>query len=318
MRTPAYMSPSSLKCFEDSQEEYYLRYLADNRPPRQAQTQPMSVGSAFDAYCKAYIYQALFGNFGPEGQYEFSVIFDEQVEAHNRDWAFEAGKHCFDVYKQSGALASMMMELKTSVGDPRFEFTIQGLVSGEAGSVPLLGKPDIFFINNEGARVILDWKVNGYCSQASPTPGYIQLLGKGHRKHGMCHDKCVPELHKGLQINGAYPLEEFSPLWAGQLATYAWLLGEAVGSESLISGIDQITKSGKGQIIIARHRAIISAQHQFELLSRYCYAWTCITGDHFFKDRSPEESVKHCRYLDKKADSLAGDDPFSKFLNACR
>ena len=318
MKLPEYMSPSSLKCFEGSQEEYYLRYMAENRPPRSPQTQPMSVGSAFDAYAKSYIHYALFGHFGKDNQYDFGTIFDEQVEPLWRDWAYEAGKQCFDVYKSSGALASMMLELKTAIGEPRFEFTIRGLISGQAGTVPLLGKPDIFFVNEEGARVILDWKVNGYCSQASPTPGYIQLLGKSHKKHGMCHDKCVIDTHKGLQINAAYPLEKFSPLWAGQLATYAWLLGEDVGSEQLVSGIDQITKSAKGHLLVTRHRAIISASHQFELLGRYCYAWGCITGGHFFKGMTHLESQKHCQFLDKKAETLCETDPFSKFLNACR
>lgn len=318
MRLPEYMSPSSLKCFEDNQEEYYLRYMVESRPPRTPQTKPMSVGSAFDAYAKSYIHYALFGHFGKDNQYAFDTIFEEQVEPHWRDWAYEAGKICFDVYKLSGALASMMMELRTSIGEPRFEFTIRGLISGKAGTVPLLGKPDIFFVNDQGARVILDWKVNGYCSQASPTPGYIQLLGKTHKKHGMCHDKCVVGAHNGININVAYPLEKFSSLWAGQLATYAWLLGEDVGSEQLVSGIDQITKSAKGHLIITRHRAIISSSHQFELLGRYCYAWDCVTGGHFFKGLSHLDSLEKCKFLDKKAEVLSSDDPFSKFVNACR
>ncbi len=318
MRLPAYMSPSSLKCFEDDQDEYYLRYLAENRPPRTPQTQPMSVGSAFDAYAKSYIHYALFGHYGKDNAYEFTTIFEEQVEKHHRDWAHEAGKICFDTYKSSGALASMMMELKTAVGEPRFEFSIKGLIRGDAGTVPLLGKPDIFFTNDQGARVILDWKVNGYCSSASPTPGYIQLLGRTHKNHGLPHKKCITDIHKGIQINAAYKLEEFSTLWAAQLATYAWLLGEQVGSEQLISGIDQITRSGKGHLIITRHRAIISSQYQFELLGRYCYAWDCVTGGHFFKGKTHLESLNHCKFLDKKAEGLCGDDPFSRFLSQNR
>ena len=316
MRIPTYMSPTSLKTFESNTEEYYLRYLAEDRPARPPQTKPMSVGSAFDAKVKSYIHYALYGHYGDDDKYKFENIFEQQVEEHNQDWAYVAGQIVFDRYKSVGALADLMLELKTAIGEARFEFDIQGLVSGEAGTVPLLGKPDIFFINDQGARVILDWKVNGYCSQASPTKGYVRAFGG--RRNGMAHPHCVTEDHLGIQINGAYNLEQCSAMWADQLATYAWLLGETVGSEQLVSGLDQITKSGKGELVVTKHRSIIGQQHQFELLGRYCYAWGCITGGHFFKDRPLADSLAHCKYLDKKAKALAGGDQFSRFLNAVR
>lgn len=76
----------------------------------------------------------------------------------------------FECYLKSGALSNMMIELNRAAGEPRFEFSIQGTVSGEVGEIPLLGRPDIFFINDQGARVIWDWKVNGFTEILSDLP----------------------------------------------------------------------------------------------------------------------------------------------------
>jgi len=76
MRIPAYLSPSALGVFEKDREQYYLKYLADNRPPRMPQTEPMAVGSAFDAFVKSYLHHSLFGNHGKDNQYELNTIFE--------------------------------------------------------------------------------------------------------------------------------------------------------------------------------------------------------------------------------------------------
>ena len=94
MRQPKFLSPSSIGKWNDDREEYYLRYLADNRPPKMAQTLPMSIGSAFDAYTKSYISERLFGK-DARPEFNFSAIFEKQVESQNRDWAKKHGKHAF-------------------------------------------------------------------------------------------------------------------------------------------------------------------------------------------------------------------------------
>ena len=177
MRTPEYLSPTSLKKFEGNPDDAYLTYLADHKPPRLPQTLPMSVGSAFDAYVKSYLHNALFGNYGAGDAYARDAIFEKQVEAHNRDWAKLAGEHVFKDYLACGALSDLMLELSTAVNQPRFEFEIKGPIETRIGGIPMLGKPDVFFINSEGARVVYDWKVNGYCSNSptSPMPGYVMV-----------------------------------------------------------------------------------------------------------------------------------------------
>lgn len=330
MRVPKYLSPSSFKLFESDLNEFYLKYLAETRQPRGGQTKPMSVGSAFDAYAKSYIHHCLFGNYGLNDQYAKDTIFEQQVEPHNRDWARAAGQHTFDCYKNCGALADLMLELNKSVGKPRFEFEIQGTIESRIGTVQLLGKPDIFFMNKEGARVILDWKVNGYCSNSiwSPMPGYVMCRDAwppGSRKASpndrMPHKNCFPARFKGLMINTQEYLENLNIEWAAQLAVYGWLLGEEVGSQDLIHGIDQICGMGtpeKQLLRVASHRLRVGANFQHELLDRLTVAWDIIVSGHIFREMSREDSDAHCADLERQAAAMAdATDPLAGFVNEC-
>ena len=353
MRTPAYMSPTSLKTFEGNIDEAYLKYLAETRAPRLPQTAPMSVGSAFDAYVKSYLHFALFGNYGDSDAYAKESIFEKQVEPHNRDWAKLAGQHTFNVYKTCGALADLMLELGTAVNKPRFEFELLGAIETHIGDVPLLGKPDIYFINGEGARVILDWKVNGYCgkSTTSPMPGYIMIRDgwlpsekKASSGNRMPHKDCFPTPFKGLKINTMAFMDNLNEEWAAQLSIYSWLLGEEIGSQDLIVGIDQIVGQPSGAVIVhkesalrpgelihrdfehrvpwlrvASHRLKVNASYQFDLQNRLAEMWGRITSGHIFKELSREESDGRCRMLEEQAAMLADkDDPMSDFINSMR
>jgi len=256
MRTPNYLSPTSISLFYEDAEEFYRRYLSENKSIRPPQTQPMSIGSAFDAYVKSYLYNNLFGNDG-NGRFDLRTIFEEQVEEHNRDWAWEHGKLVFDQYKAAGCLADLMLELNQAVGKPRFEFSIQDTVETDIGGIPLLGKPDVFFINSEGARVVYDWKVNGYCANriTSPMKGYVKLRTKrsDDKYNYKQHPRCVATTFKGIMINAAMFLEEGNRGWADQLTVYSWLLGEPIGSEQVIYAIDQIVGPAN-QLPFASHR----------------------------------------------------------------
>lgn len=336
MRRPEYLSPSSISVFGKNREEFYLRYLADNRPMRAPQTRPMSVGSAFDAFIKSYLYKKYYGNEGPDGRYNRDQIFESQVEEHNRDWARSAGEYVFKKYVRSGALADLLLELDASASPPRFEFELTGRIETPSGIwVPLLGKPDIFFISKKGARVIYDWKVNGFVSQAnqSPTKGFLLIRDgwsaldkrKPSRGNGMQHKDCVMVDFRGIRVNGILKLEECNPDWARQLSIYAWLLGEPPGSENLVIGIDQIVGSepdpnhpvvpGYPWLRIAQHRSLVSQNYQLYLLNVIDEIWTAIESGHIFTDRSKEESDAKCVELDKIAESLSGDDEITRFIN---
>jgi hypothetical protein len=103
--------------------------------------------------------------------------------------------------------------------------------------VPLFGKPDVFFMNAEGAHVVFDWKVNGYCSKSavSPAPGYKRIRdtwdwreGDLSRNSGDAHRDYIPLHHKGVEINGFCYLEQVN----SGLGNAAWRpTGGCMGSE---------------------------------------------------------------------------------------
>lgn len=300
MRKPEYLSPSAIEKFFNppDQEEYYLRYLADNRPPKMPQTDAMSVGSSFDAYVKAELCKDLFGT-PPEG-FDLATLFETQVEPQNRDFALVAGAVCMKAYKESGAYMRLMAQLRKASKPPRFEFSARGLVNG----VPVMGKPDLQYCNDIGADVIVDWKVNGYCSKsgASPKKGYVLCMDGWHGKQSRTHNKVHKDCHLfklgGTLINIGCFFEEVDVRWARQLVTYGWLGGEEIGSNFVIQ-IEQLAcKQGGHQIRCATHAGRASKQFQEETAEQYRIAWKAIQEGHIFINLSYEESVAKQRSLD--------------------
>jgi len=270
------------------------------------------VGSAFDAYAKSALHSTLFGH-GADPRYEFSAIFESQVEKHNWDFGLRAGKHVFKAYCFCGAYNDLLKELQKSVESPQFEFTVQGLI----GNVPFQGKPDCRFVLDLGEgriHCIYDWKVRGYCSKytTSPTPGYAICLDcfkakkKQNRSHGQEHNRYLGKSFKGLTINAGY-LETCSADFADQLCLYGWLLGETPGDENVVLGIEEFAaKPSKEegvppQLRYARHRALCKKEYQLALTKRVQTAWERITGGHYFPEMSREDSDKRCELLDEAA-----------------
>lgn len=334
MRKPKYLSPSGIKTFETNLDEFYLRYLAENRPDKLPQTQPMAAGSAFDAQIKSYLHRKLLGpGHRQASEYELRPLFEKQVEPHNWEWAWPVGQHIFDRYLQCGAAADMMNALQKSVGEPRFEFEVNGFVTGNLANVPVMGKPDIFFINEQGARVIYDWKVNGYCSKSavSPKPGYIMCRDawlsnerKPTRGAGLPHKDCYPQDYRGIKVNFQLFMESVDSDWANQLSIYSWLLGEEVGSLDLVIGIDQICgQPGDSQpwLRIASHRLRVGADYQHLLFQRVQEIWSIIESGYIFRHLTEEQSAEHGRDLDEYAKNLKSEDDLAglgSFMNTLR
>ena len=321
MRKLDYLSPTSIAVFKKSVQDFYLRYLSENRPNREPQTQPMSIGSAFDAYAKSYIHESLFGK-GNDPRFEFTTLFEAQVEKHHRDWALVNGKYAFEVYKNSGVLADLMLELNQAVGTPRFEIEVRGVVNGQRegvtkslSGVTFLGKPDCSFNNAGGNNVTLDWKVNGYCSRSavSPMPGYLRIRGQDY-----CgpHKDCIPHMHNGMMINRDQLLENLKEDWATQLAIYGWLCGNEIGSD-FIAAIDQLAcKPGQPypSIRIAEHRLKIGEAFQWNTFAVAQHIWDVVQSDHIFRDMTLEQSKDRCKVLDQQLASMGNDD----FAKICR
>lgn len=318
MRTPTYLSYSSMALFENDIEEFYIRYLADNRPAKLPQLPPMAVGSAFDAFVKATLYHALFGSNDPK--FEFGAIFESQVEPQNRDFCLRAGKHAWKAYKLSGAYDDLLACLQESVESPRFEFSVTGTFAG----APFLGKPDCLFALDRGEgrfRVILDWKCKGHCSKyaASPSKGYAicrdgYVADKPSRSHGKEHNNYLACNHHGLTINQGY-LEDCNCEYADQLTLYGWLMGEKPGDENVVCWIEEIVAKPTGDLPLLRvatHRARVRAEYQLQLLGRVGACWDAITSGHIFQDMTREESESRCNLLDQMAIGLATNGSFQE------
>lgn len=293
------------------------------------QTQPMSVGSAFDAHVKAYYHELLFGK-GTNPEFEFETIFEAQVEPHNRDWARHAGQHAFTSYKTSGACVDLLVELQKAKAEPRFEFTLEKRLwvgePGCPGGVNILGKPDVYFLNYCSCPIVLDWKVNGYCSKynKSPAKGYVRIRDgwtgmKPSRGANSEHKNAMVVKENGIKINVATTMEHVDLKWAQQLSTYAWLMGARVG-EQFVCAIDQLCckkhesdmhyinqeenspmiEVPKPLIRVAQHRCTISPEFQDKIKQRFIHLWAVIEdGTHIFRDLSLEESQERCAALDK-------------------
>jgi hypothetical protein len=331
MRTPTYLSPTSIDLWSKSQEEFYLKYLADNRPPRDPQTKPMSVGSAFDAFCKADLHEKLFGK-GKDPKFDLKAIFEAQVEEQNRTWAFENGFYIFDEYRKSGAYLDLLTELQAAKENPRFEFEVEGQVGGyrsgiegKVGEVNFLGKPDCFYINRHGNHVVHDWKVNGYCSKGttSPKPGYVRCRSSQPwvNRSSSAHPKAKLEIVDGITINTAHCLEDIDLSWGRQLAIYAWLCGETVGNRFVVS-VDQVVAKETGglpELRFAEHRCLISETFQ---IHQYNYAndlWEICRSDHIFRGNgqytvSKKDSQEKCALLEQHNESLYGPNADPAFL----
>ncbi len=301
MRIPRYLSPSSLKGFYEDRDKFYMERLSETKLPRDPQTRPMSVGSAFDARVKSELYGRYYDDKNP--QFDFQTLFEAQVEPQNRDWALKAGEDCYQAYKRSGAMADLVLELEAACGRPKFETSVEGQIDG----VPVLGKPDIYFITADGLPVIIDWKVNGYCGSGntSPRPGYVMLRdgweGKASRTNGSAHKDAVVMRQHGIMCNVAQSLHEVEEDWAAQTAIYAWLLGAKI-SGPLLVGIDQLACNVLApdmvRIRIAKFRCSVAMDFQNQLRAKLARAWKAITSGHIFDEMSREQSDLRCQQLE--------------------
>ncbi len=326
MRVPTYLSYSSVTLFENDTPEFVLKYLTEVRPARLAQTGPMCVGSAFDAYVKSALHAALYGK-GVDPIYELTALFEDQVESQNRDFAFPAGLFCFEEYKKTGSYDELLALLQQSTVDPRFECKLEGFVGG----APFLGKPDCQFVLDFGEgliSVILDWKVKSFCSKyaASPTKGYMicrdayppipnkKGVLKTSQSHMKAHKMYMEISHRGFPINRDW-MENCSESYASQCILYSWLLGDEVGSDATVVCIDELVAKPQGDVTkgeyplirVANHRSRVKPSYQADLVARVENCWKAVTSGHIFQDLPRDESDELVGILDAVGMALASD-----------
>lgn len=325
LRTPKYLSPSSLACAERDMEEFFYRYICpkDVRPEKPPQTDPMSVGSAFDALVKAELYQDYYGRGQAEADgYTRTQLIGYQCEEHTLPYSLVLACDVFDQYKECGAYDNCFAMMNRSPKRPRMEFDLVA----EVGGVPLLGKPDLHFHTEGGCHIITDWKVSGACSRhgVSPQQGYqIALAVNGGRGIGEAHKRYEPGFVCGLPVN-RNPMNATTDYWADQLATYAWALGEEVGSQQFICRIEQLAcrpcpakdPSDRLRVKCCVHQSTVDEAYQKHLLVRYQNVWEAVSSGHYFRDLSREGSDANVEHLIRQATNPSFPLPAMNSLSA--
>ena len=320
-RKPKALSYSAMSLFEKNPEEFFLKYLAGNRPDRIPQERPAAAGSAFDAEVKSSLALDL-GLATARTTNAYKTLFEAQVEPQNRDWAAPVGGHLLGEYRAAGAYGDLLAILQQA-SDINFETNAERTIEG----VPLSGKPDCRFTlkpRDTVIRVILDYKVKGYCSKntTSPSKGYrICRDGSGWKKpsrnNGQAHDLYLATDHFGFELS-AGSMESCNNEYADQLTLYGWLLGEEPGDDNVVVMIDELVAKPNGEhplIRVANHRARVTRQHQLGLLDRIKRCWDAIQSGHIFSELSREANDERCELLDDTAASLktgGQDDWFSE------
>ena len=269
-----------------------MRYLAECKPPRRPQTAPMSVGSAFDAKVKSFLFERLFGKT-PE--WSFTRLFEDQVQPHVRDAALKTVPVTWDLYKSSGALAELLLQLDKSILAPHFETRITKTIYFSDGEVTIMGVPDLMFQTGD-CLVILDWKVNGFYSSASPRKGYVLCL-----PDRVSHNDVVLVDHYGVKMISAW-FNDLYEDWARQLSTYTWLMGWPVGNRSLLM-IHQLAFGRKPRVAI--HAGLCEPNFQEKLYDEYLALWRGLEEGTLFTEPEAER-------LNAVAATFMGDDDESR------
>lgn len=255
-RIPRFISPSSLSKWKKDRREWILQYASFTKLPKIQQTKPMALGSAFDAFAKGFLEEKFLGLLGRDEYY-----LSKQVEIDDPSVVQDAS-NLFEAYKRN-SLPNLVAEMMLASGKPKFEESVTW-DTGYRGLV-LMGKPDLFFMIDQGINVIIDWKVSGYYSKTAPSPkkGYIKIMPEGKS-----HKNTYPEDYHGITIDGVHRMEDIDEEWATQLTIYAWILGAPVGSE-IIGGIEQLV----GNVRIASYRNKIGKEFQEKIWSELKSMW---------------------------------------------
>lgn len=306
MKKLEYLSPSGISLWLQDKTKFYFRYLCEHFVRSDVQTEPMAVGSAFDAYCKSWLHEKLFG-IGNDERFLIDNIFEAQVQPARRDKAKIDGKRVFDFYVEVGGLADLLLMLQKAVGPPRFEIEMSGVVGGEkqgltlrTDKVTLLGKPDVFFINEHGQHVILDWKVNGFYgkNQTTPMQGYVRCKSLVN-KHGDRHPRSTHMIVNGMEICLTFNLDTLNEDWARQLGIYGWLCGEQIGNP-FITAIDQLC--GPGHLMrLAQHRLRVGTDFQWKTFQLACDIWAICESGYIFRELTIDENEAKIELLDEMA-----------------
>lgn len=305
---PSYLSPSQVLKFLKNPDDYYIDYMCGVKIQFK-QNEAMALGSGFDAFVKARLYDELIGDGNQ--MFDLDTLYTSQVDAHMRDIVYEDSKFLMEEYVKSEAYSELMVDLNRAVEDPEFESDLRETIEWEGQAVPVRGKPDVFFwvgTKENKAPIILDFKVNGFysASTTSPKPGYLRVKSTVPKKKKGMHKNCKVGTHYGVYYNkeGRLPKD-----WEAQLTMYGWLKGAFIDQPVLV-GIEQLVNGpANGGVRIAQHRCLSQVGQQY--WDACVDLWDRVTGKkEFFVDIPHwkiEDPDTHMEKLSAIANGMSSD-----------
>lgn len=281
------VSPTALNWFEKDPDKFVMYYVLGMK--RENQTRAMAIGSAFDARIKGELEAELLGVAN-----RWEQLYESQVEEPLRKFCLIRSEEILESYKKSGAYTALLRDLETRQGEPRFEFDVAGTIIVNELEIPIFGKPD-GYIELAECLLVLDWKVNGFMSSASPARGYVALREASGRDRG-AHKDILAFKRYGLKIASA---DYMRADWKTQLLMYQWML-DANPTKPWVAQIEQLAytqASGEKELRVATHRTIIEDSFIEDVACRVYNCWSAVVNQHYYSDRTKEESDDRVRQL---------------------
>ena len=323
--TRKYVSPSQAGLFYSDRAEYFLKYLAEHKPPPFKQTAPMAVGGAFDSHVTRALALKYFGRDDPRcaagAEYDLEVMLDAAIQNPelDRKGLTRIGLELFKRYMATGAYGRLCAELDSAdegsiTMQTQLFHAVPDTSTPSGQSLTLMGFPDLAY-KRGGVQHVYDFKCNGFFSQASPLKNHVW---KGTGSTETVHKGAILGKHScGTVIDLS---NVFDDNYKRQTCTYAWaLLNRPTGDyEPIIVGIEQVacrpastrwkdpTVDGVAVSNVST-RSLISVEAQEAVMGEYKHMWECITSGWVFDDLSREESDAECSRLEAVAKGLATD-----------
>jgi hypothetical protein len=291
-KLPKYLSPSSLKTAVKQPYTFYLTRLVDNPIPREPQSLPGAMGSAFDVFVKLML--VIKGRVDLKPYQLQTRLLDSCYDPSMREQYAEMDlptmfykmsveeQHQAAVKDDASALmvnyckSSLFMDLAFHDLEIHRYFSIMGNSpdSGQALIVPIFMKGDAsvtVMTQKDNYEVIpLDWKVTGYGSAtgASPTAGYKRIWSIDKGLEGP-HPDYTPDRSMAL----------VDEAWADQLCVYGWGMGRPVGLP-FRAIIHQLVFRPSGWRI-AEFDSWITTETQLRLRDKFVTLWSDLQSGRF-------------------------------------
>ncbi len=276
------VSPTAMSWFEKDRDRFIMIYVLGQA--RDPQTPAMAMGSAFDARIKGQLEADLMGK-----ENRWLNLFEAGVDPQHREVVAIHSKVVLDHYIKSGAYKAFLAEIKGFQGEPRFEFNAEALYRINDLDCPIYGKPDAFF-DFLLCYLIIDWKVNGYFSKASPDAGYVTLRGPDGHNMGP-HKNCTLAKQHGFMIS----LSPIKTEWQTQLLMYEWMTALDKDKPCVV-GIEQLAFTDR-ILRVATHRTVVQQSFRATTEQRVYNCWKAVTTGHYYDHLTKEESDDRVRNL---------------------